>query len=636
MNRLLSQQIVKATCPDGAVDIDRLTDLVGNAYDEYDRDRRRTERSMSLMVEEIDAINRDLEALVAERTRELRAKEADLRSQNLLFDTALSNMLQGLTMFDGESRLVMHNQRYVEMYRLCDGDIQTGMTLRELLALKGRRRTFPGNADQYANEIRTLIDSQHKASHLIELEDGRSISLAIEPMANGGWVATHEDITERINAESKIAHMARHDALTDLPNRMLLGERLADALSHVGRGQRLAVLCLDLDQFKNVNDTLGHPVGDELLRQVAERLRACVRDTDTVARVGGDEFSIIQVNIKGAVDAEHLAIRIAEAVSAPYDLDGHLVLIDTSIGIALAPDDGTDPNELLKAADLALYGAKADGRGVFRFFEADMDARMKARRALEISLRQAVENDEFVLYYQPIVNLNQDGVKSCEALLRWQHPARGLVSPLDFIPVAEEIGMIVVLGEWVIRRACNDAAKWPGNVGVAVNLSPTQLGSKNLVPTIIHALASSGLPAHRLELEITEAVLIQNTEVALKTLHQLRALGVSISMDDFGTGYSSLSYLSSFPFDTIKIDRSFINDLGNTAESAAIVKAVTGLAQSLSMSTTAEGVETQMQLDRVRELGCSDVQGFFYSKPVPVAELDRMFFTPATAKVAAA
>lgn len=636
MNRLLSQQIAKATASDGAVNIDRLADLVGNAYDEHDRDRRRTERSMSLMVEEIDEINRDLEALVAERTGELRAKEADLRSQNVLFDAALSNMLQGLTMFDGESRLVMHNQRYVEMYRLADGDLQPGMTLQELLTLKGRRRTFAGNAEVYASEIRTLIDHQQKASHLIELEDGRSISLAIEPMANGGWVATHEDITERINAESKIAHMARHDALTDLPNRMLLGERLADALAHVGRGQRLAVLCLDLDQFKNVNDTLGHSIGDELLRQVAGRLRACVRDTDTVARVGGDEFSIIQTDINGAIDAEHLAIRISEAVSAPYDLDGHAVLIDTSIGIALAPDDGNDPNTLLKAADLALYGAKADGRGVFRFFEAKMDARMKARRALEMSLRQAVTNDEFVLYYQPIVNLNQDGVKSCEALLRWQHPERGLVSPLDFIPVAEEIGMIVVLGEWVIRKACNDAAKWPGNVGVAVNLSPTQLGSKNLLPTIIHALASSGLPAHRLELEITEAVLIQNTEVALKTLHQLRALGVSISMDDFGTGYSSLSYLSSFPFDTIKIDRSFINDLGNTAESAAIVKAVTGLAQSLSMSTTAEGVETQMQLDRVRDLGCSDVQGFFYSRPVPVAELDRMFFAPAMAKVAAA
>jgi diguanylate cyclase (GGDEF)-like protein len=415
--------------------------------------------------------------------------------------------------------------------------------------------------------------------------------------------------------------MARHDALTDLPNRVLLRERLVEALARVERGHRLAVLCLDLDHFKNVNDTLGHPVGDELLRAVADRLRACVRDTDTISRVGGDEFSIIQTDIVDATDAERLARRITEAVSAPYDLHGHLVMGGTSIGIALAPADGTDANDLLKNADMALYGAKADGRGVYRFFEATMDQRMKERRALELALRKALERGEFELHYQPAFDLGSDGVRCCEALLRWHHPERGMVPPVEFIPIAEDIGLIVAIGEWVIARACADAATWPDHIGVAVNLSPTQLGSKNLLPTVLAALAQSRLPAERLELEITEAVLMQNTEANLRALHQLRALGIRISMDDFGTGYSSLSYLSSFPFDKIKIDRSFVSGLGDNAQAAAIVRAVADLAESLKMTTTAEGVETRAQLDRVRELGCTEVQGYFYSPPVPLAEL---------------
>ena len=430
--------------------------------------------------------------------------------------------------------------------------------------------------------------------------------------------------------------MARHDALTDLPNRVLLGERLADALAHVEHGQRLAVLCLDLDQFKNVNDTLGHPTGDELLRVVAGRLRGCVRETDTISRVGGDEFSIIQTDIVDATDAERLARRISEAVSAPYDIHGHMVMVNTSIGIALAPADGTDANELLKNADMALYGAKGDGRGVYRFFEPKMDARMKARRTLELALRKALELGQFELYYQPVVNLDAEGVNSCEALIRWHHPERGMVSPVEFIPVAEEIGLIVALGEWVIRRACEDAAQWPGDVCVAVNLSPTQLSSRNLMPTVLNALASSRLPAHRLELEITEAVLMQNTEATIRSLHQLRSLGIRISMDDFGTGYSSLSYLRSFPFDKIKIDRCFINGLDDSSESAAIVQAVAGLADSLKMTTTAEGVETREQLDRVRQLGCTHVQGYFYSPPVRVQELGELFARHAGKSVAAA
>jgi diguanylate cyclase (GGDEF)-like protein len=336
------------------------------------------------------------------------------------------------------------------------------------------------------------------------------------------------------------------------------------------------VLYLDLDLFKNVNDTLGHLIGDELLRVVAGRLRGCIRDTDTISRVGGDEFCIIQTGIEHAADAERLARRIAEAIRVPCELGGHQVMIDASIGIALAPTDGNDANELLKNADMALYGAKADGRGVYRFFEPNMDARMKGRRSLELALRKAFENGDFELHYQPVYNLDRDEVRCCEALLRWRHPERGMVSPAEFIPVAEEIGLIVALGEWVIRHACDDAAKWPGDVCVAVNLSPTQLSSKGLLPAVLGALAASGLPPQRLEMEITEAVLLQNSETNLRALHRLRELGIRISMDDFGTGYSSLSYLRSFPFDKIKIDRCFIKGLGDSTEADAIVQAVAG------------------------------------------------------------
>jgi diguanylate cyclase (GGDEF)-like protein len=636
VHKLFAQQIVKATDESGSTDLKRLADLVSGAYDEFDRDRRRTDRSMSLMIEEIDAINSHLEQLVIERTQELRAREADLQAQNMRFDAAVSNMSQGLVMFDGDARLMICNPRYMDMYRLQATDIRAGQPVRDLIDRRIANGTFSGDPEQYLEYVFEAVKMGAPTSRFVELEDGRTIAVVCVPMAGGGWVTTHEDITERRRSEMKIAHMARHDALTDLPNRVLLRERLHEALAHVDRGHRLAVLCLDLDQFKSINDTFGHPAGDELLRTVAGRLRGCMRESDTVSRVGGDEFSIIQRDIADATDAERLARRIFDAISTPYDLHGHLVAVSASIGIALAPADGTDPNELLKNADIALYGAKADGRGVYRFFEPKMDAEMKARRSLELELRKALENGEFELFYQPVVNLCKEDVCCCEALIRWHHPERGLISPVEFIPVAEEIGLIVALGEWVIRRACEEAVRWPDNIRVAVNLSPTQLSSKNLMPTVLSALASSGLPARRLELEITEAVLMQNTDVTLRTLHQLRSLGIYISMDDFGTGYSSLSYLRSFPFDKIKIDRCFINGLGDSSESAAIIQAVAGLAQSLRMSTTAEGVETRTQLDHVRELGCTDVQGYFYSPPVPARELGNIFVTQLRKNIAAA
>jgi diguanylate cyclase (GGDEF)-like protein len=443
-------------------------------------------------------------------------------------------------------------------------------------------------------------------------------------MANGGWVSTHEDITERRRAEERIAHMARHDALTDLPNRTLFREHLEQALGRVRRhGEQFAVLCLDLDQFKTVNDTLGHSVGDLLLRQVAQRLKDCLRESDTVARLGGDEFAVLQVGDAQPQHAGGLARRIVEVISAPYDVDGHHVVIGTSLGIAVAPNDGGDPDQLLKNADMALYRAKGSGRGTFRFFEAEMDAIAQSRRAMEIDLRKALSQGEFELFYQPLVATQTGRVGTFEALIRWNHPERGRVSPADFIPLTEEIGLIVPIGEWVLHRACEEAATWPDDIKVAVNLSAVQFRSKKLLQAVVGALAASRLAPHRLELEITESVLLQDSDETLAMLYSLRQLGVRISMDDFGTGCSSLSYLRSFPFDKIKIDQSFVQDLGKTADAVAIIRAVTGLGISLGIVTTAEGVETKEQFEQLREEGCAEIQGYLVSPPVSAAELHR-------------
>jgi diguanylate cyclase (GGDEF)-like protein len=434
-------------------------------------------------------------------------------------------------------------------------------------------------------------------------------------------VATHEDITSRVRTEAKMSHMAMHDALTNLPNRIFFRETIESRLAHLARDQKFAVLCLDLDNFKNVNDTLGHGFGDNLLCQVADRLRNCLREDDRVARLGGDEFAILQASISEPSETTSLMTRIIEVIGAPFDLDGHHVVVGVSIGVALAPADGADPNEILKRADMALYRAKAEGRDTYRFFEPEMDARMQARRSLELDLRKAVTNGEFELYYQPLINLKTGQISGFEALIRWNRPDRGIVLPGDFIPLAEETTLIIPIGEWVLRQACAEAAKWPSHISIAVNLSPVQFKTGNVAQTVINALAYAGLPARRLELEITESVLLLNSDSILITLHQLRAMGVRISMDDFGTGYSSLSYLRSFPFDKIKIDRSFIHNLSSNEDSMAIIRAVTGLGNSLGMTTTGEGVETNEELDYLRREGCTEAQGYIFGEARPAKEV---------------
>jgi diguanylate cyclase (GGDEF)-like protein len=420
--------------------------------------------------------------------------------------------------------------------------------------------------------------------------------------------------------------MALHDSLTGLPNRVLLNERLEHALQRARRGDVVAAHLLDLDHFKNVNDTLGHAAGDKLLKDVAERLRTLVRETDIVARMGGDEFAIVQAAIAQPTDASVLARRVIDVVSQPYEIDGQNVVIGASIGIAVGPNDGASTDQLIRNADLALYRAKGDGRGAFCFFEPGMDAAVQERRMLENDMRKALVQGQFELHYQPIVNLHSNKVTGVEALLRWRHPERGLISPAQFIPLAEEIGFIVALGDWVIRQACMTAVRWPDDVKVAVNLSPAQFRNPGLVQTVVNALAASGLSPRRLELEITETTLLQDSEATFSTLFQLRELGVGIAMDDFGTGYSSLSYLQGFPFDRIKIDRSFVKDISEGVGSLNIVRAMAALAKGLGMETTVEGVETQVQRDMVASEGCTEMQGFLFSRPLPAHELESRFF----------
>jgi diguanylate cyclase (GGDEF)-like protein/PAS domain S-box-containing protein len=440
-----------------------------------------------------------------------------------------------------------------------------------------------------------------------------------------GFLVAVVDITERRKAEARIAYMAHHDGLTNLANRELYQERLREALENGKPGStKVAVLCVDLDLFKNVNDSFGHPTGDRLLKMVAERLRSEVRGTNLVARLGGDEFAVILASGASPNQVSDFAVRLIKILSDSYDIDGIEVVIGASIGIALAPGDGETCEELMRNADMALYRAKADGAGVHRFFEKEMDRQAQKRRDMELDLRRAFANGEFEVHYQPLVDIASDRINGFESLLRWRHTEKGMVSPADFIPVAEDIGLIVALGEWVLREACTEAVKWPTDIKVAVNLSPMQFRSRNLVQVVVSALAHSGLSPTRLELEITESLFLAETEANLAILHQLRELGVSISMDDFGTGYSSLSYLRSFPFDKIKIDRSFVKDLAQRTDCVAIVRAISGLGRSLNITTTAEGVETIDQLDWLRAEGCNEVQGFLFSAARPAAEIEQL------------
>ena len=552
-------------------------------------------------------------------------QNAQLETGRLRFDAVLDSMSQGLTFVDADQKLMICNRRYAEIHKLPPDLIRRGTSLPDIVNYRVANGCFPDmTAADYLARREGLGTAAKGYDITDEFRDGRTVSMHYQPLPSGGWVTTHEEITERRQAEAALAFMARHDALTRLPNRVLFQERLDEAIALTRRGGHCALLCLGLDQFKVVNDTLGHVVGDGLLRAVATRLSSHIREGDTVARLGGDEFAIILPDLKSPEPAERLAERLISAFGDAYEVDGHRIMARTSIGISIAPKDGTLADTLLKSADVALYHAKAEGPGTYRFFEPKVDSYIQQRRAVELDLRNANPAEDFVLHYQPVLDLSSGRVTGFEALIRWHHPVRGMVSPGEFIPIAEQTGLIVPIGAWALRQACQEAAGWPADIEVAVNLSPVQFKRGQILDVVQQALTASGLDPRRLELEITESVLMENSADRLAVLHQIRALGIRIALDDFGTGYSSLSYLRSFPFDKIKIDQSFVRDLDTCKESAAIVGAIVGLARTLGMTTVAEGVETVQQLVMVRDQGCQKVQGYLFSRPRPAHELSAL------------
>ena len=544
----------------------------------------------------------------------LERREVELARQNARFIAAVDHMTQGLCMFDDRQELIICNQRYARIYNLPPELCRPGARLTDIWQHLGFNPE--GGTEAYLRErLQSLAHGE--VPETIALPDGRLIAVIHRPLSDGGWVATHEDVTEQRRSEARTSHLARHDELTDLPNRLLFGERMREAEEHIGHGELIAVIYIDLDHFKAINDLFGHVIGDAALQQVAQRLLACCRDTDVVSRLGGDEFAILQFALSTSHDAAVLAERIVRAVGTPLRIHGHEIALGASLGIAVAPQDGSDAETLLRNADLAAYRAKDDGRGAYHFFEPGMDAALQERLSFEMELRGALARNEFALAFQPLVNLSDNRIASVEALLRWNHPHRGQVAPDRVIPAAERSGVIGPIGEWVLREACMTAATWPKDVSVAVNVSPLQFSRRGLIRHIEDALAASGLEPGRLDIELTESALLANNEVTQTLLKELRRIGVRISLDDFGTGYSSLGYLRAFAFDKIKIDRSFLHDLAESGHNSAIMKAVIGLGRSLGISTTAEGVETEAQFEFVRDEGCSEVQGYIFSRPLP-------------------
>ena len=558
--------------------------------------------------------------------RQHRASQQQLAVEKQRLETAVGNMSQGLLLFDSFEKLIVCNQRYIEMYGLSPEIVRPGCSFRDLLRHRKDSGSFIGDVELYCDDI--LLNNRHTSTAVIDTSDGRLIQIKNDPIPGGGWLATHDDVTDRIRAEEKISHLAHFDSLTDLPNRVSFREHLEAAFSKSKTNDQFAVLYIDIDEFKSINDTLGHHVGDELLKSLASRLIECVGPKDLVARLGGDEFAIVKAEVGDSTELMAFVDNVHREIRRPVNCFGQKIMTDASIGIAIAPDDGSSLDQLIINADLAMYEAKNGGRHTFRFFKPEMGTRLSARRDLETDIRKAIESDNLEIHYQPLVDLASDIITGCEALLRWKHPLRGMVSPAHFIPIAEETGLIIELGDWVLGKACADAANWPEHVTLAVNVSPVQFKSKTLALKVASALARSGLSPQRLELEITEAVLIRDDEEALATLHQLRQLGVRISLDDFGTGYSSLSYLQRFPFDKIKIDHSFVKNLCEAEGSFPIVQAVITMAKARRMSTTAEGVETEAQRDLLREIGCTQMQGFLFSPAVVSHPNQRTFEWP--------
>ena len=550
-----------------------------------------------------------------------------LHEQHLRLAMATNNMPNGLVMFDRHRRVAVCNRRYLEMYDLPEGVVKPGCSFADLMRERIARGMTKEDADSYLDALENAFRTRQGMASTLELKDGRTIFITHQPMADGGWLATHEDITQRRQTEARIAYLAQHDSLTGVPNRAAFNDKLAQAMARADAdGGSFGLICLDLDRFKEINDVFGHGAGDDLLCEAARHLNAVCGDA-FVARLGGDEFALITTPVIEPDALARVGDRLLSINGQEFLLDGYNVRVGASVGVALYPQDGGDPDTLRRNADAALYRAKEEGRATIRFFEAGMDERLRERRMLQQDLKSALARDELILHYQPQAALVGD-VIGFEALLRWMHPERGLIAPNVFVPVAEESGLIIPIGEWVLREACREAASWEKPLQIAVNLSAVQFQHGNLPQTVAAILAETGLPGCRLELEITESVLIGDFARALSILRQLKTLGVRIAMDDFGTGYSSLSYLQSFPFDKIKIDRSFIANIDTNPQSAAIVRAVLGLGRGLGLPVLAEGVETEAQLAFLVREHCSEVQGYLIGRPELPANYATMIARP--------
>jgi diguanylate cyclase (GGDEF)-like protein len=559
--------------------------------------------------------------------RQLGLARARSRSLQLRLRAVADNLGHGLSLYDKHGRLVVCNQQFLEIYRLPPKLGKSGTSFRRILEARVAGNTHVGDdGQQYVTDRIGAVHEHRALGGIHRLNSGQVISMTHQPMADGGWVSTHRDVTELFNMQAELTHLAYHDPLTGLPNRTLFYQRIGRAFENVANTNGFAVLCLDLDGFKPINDMLGHATGDALLRQFAARLTKALGPRDTAARMGGDEFAILHVggDEESALDLAH---KLAELCQQPFDFDGEVVSIAVGIGIAHAPADGSDIDALLHSADLALYSAKRGGRGGIRAYAPGLDRAAADRRKLEAELRRAIESGEFELHYQPILDLKAGSFSGFEALIRWHHPERGLVSPGEFIPVAEDSGLIVMIGEWALREAFAEAARWPVDLRVAVNVSSIQLRRGNLVATVMNALASSGLAPGRAEIEITESVFLEQSEQSLDALRQLRALGVRIALDDFGTGFSALSYLLAFPFDKLKIDGSFVRALEGSDGAATIVSAVADIGARLGMSTTAEGIETPDQLRAVHSSGYAEAQGYLISRPMSREAVRAMLIT---------
>ncbi|HBF32778.1 EAL domain-containing protein [Rhizobium sp.] len=594
----------------------RLSNKVSQALEVLTIDLRVSSDELMKAQNDLEARNTDLRI----QNETLLIRDIQLRTQNDRFDAALNNMSHGLLMLDNAGKLDVCNTRFCQILGLNSEDLQFGVSFVEL------RDNPHGKFSEAVRVFQAVMraTSEHASDagatrFLHHCEDGRTLLSLCEQMPNGGLIATFEDVTERRRVEARVEYMARFDVLTDLPNRATFIEALQEALEGIGNGGngQFGLLWLDLNSFKAVNDNLGHDAGDKVLQIMADRLRSCANEHDTVSRFGGDEFAILRRGVRDARDMEALAERVMEVLAKPFIVHGREIPLSSSIGMTIAPIDGDDPQQLLKNADLALYRAKAHRQGMYCFYEPKMDHNEELRLAMELDLRQALINDQLEVFYQPIAEISSGKIISVEALLRWRHPVRGYISPTVFIPMAEEIGLITAIGEWVLRRACADASQWPLTMSVSVNVSTIQLRDSNITAAVKGALSSSGLEPSRLILELTESALVGDNDGAFKILTELKASGICLALDDFGTGYSSLSYLRKFPFDKVKIDKSFIDELTGNADCLAIVEAIIRLCGILKMGTTAEGVETQDQLDLLGSIGCELVQGYLIGHPQP-------------------